>query len=141
KLKPSNKTKVICAQVRMGDPGHVGQAEQNASMNFWYFINNTFLNSSENYSIFVTADREEVKLEARNFFRLHNVVYNERSSFHVEKKTEKDGCNSLENVIFDFHLMQHCDIGVVSHSGFGIMSMWNRPDPFKDLYVYTKENQ
>lgn len=143
KLKPLNNSKVICAQVRMGDPGHIGQTDVNASVNFWHFINKTFLQSkySNQYSINITSDTEQIKQEGKNFFVNHNVFYNDKSSNHVEIKSQENGCQSLENVIFDFHLMQYCDIGVVSHSGFGILSMWNRPDPFKNLYVYTKKNQ
>ena len=141
KLKPSKKTKIICAQVRMGDPGHVGQTDKNASLDFWHFINNTFLNTSDKFSIFVTSDRENVKFEAKNFFPFQNVVFTDNSSLHVEKLKSQNGCNEFEKVILDFHLMQHCDIGVVSHSGFGIMSMWNRKDPFKDFYIYTKKDQ
>lgn len=138
KMKPSKDTKLICAQVRMGDHGHAGETDKNSPMLYWNFINKTFINSSEKYSIFVTSDRNHVKFEAKKFFSPINVVFNINSSLHIEKKMNGlNGCFELEMVILDFHLMQYCDAAVVGHSGFGIMAMWNRPDPFKDVYVYT----
>lgn len=143
KIRPYPNSKIICAQVRIGDPGHIGLTDSNASTSFWYFINETFLqtNLSNRFSIYITSDREYVKEEGKKFFAGQNVFYIQNSSSHVEVKSKDNGCKNFENVIFDFHLMQYCDIGVVSHSGFGILSMWNRPEPFKDLYVYTKNDQ
>ena len=66
------------------------------------------------------------------------MFYIEKSSKHIDFSSN---CENNENVIIDFHLMQHCDIGIVSHSGFGILALWNRPNPFENLFVYTNHNQ
>ncbi|CAF1024736.1 unnamed protein product [Brachionus calyciflorus] len=66
------------------------------------------------------------------------VLYLDNSSFHIDQNVNE--CDQMENVLLEFNLMQNCDIGVVSHSGFGMLALLNRPDPFKDLYVFTKPN-
>jgi len=106
----------------MGDPGHVGESDENMGIKFWTFINNTFLKnkSSNNYSIFVTSDRENFKKEAKLFFVNNKVFYTDNSSVHVESKSSK--CDNLVKVIFDFHLMQNYDIGV---------TLSNKPDIVK----------
>lgn len=50
-------------------------------------------------------------------------------------------CDIMGKVLLDFHIMQNCDIGVISQSGFGILAMWNRKEPLKDLYVLTRKNK
>ena len=141
KLKPNQNTKIICAQVRMDYPGSQAKFGKKISLEFWNFIKDNFLNNTINsteYVIYVTSDRENVKLEAKNFFKNNQVFYLEKSSDHVDVRAN---CKSTEKVILDFHIMQNCDIGVVSHSGFGILGLWNRPRPFKNLFVYTNRNQ
>ncbi|RNA28787.1 hypothetical protein BpHYR1_007328 [Brachionus plicatilis] len=143
-IKPRN-TKLICIQIRTGDPKHVTESGTKITLDFWNFVKTKFLESTKylntNFSIYVTADREFVKKEAKEYFPNHPVFYIEDSSVHVEKQININKCLDMENVLLDFHFMQNCDIGVVSHSGFGIMSMWNRPDPLKNLYVYTQKDQ
>ncbi|CAF0923318.1 unnamed protein product [Brachionus calyciflorus] len=141
KLKPNLNTKIICTQVRIGDPGSQAELDKKVTYQFWNFIKDNFLdkkNDSTEYAIYVTSDRENVKLEAKNFFLNYQVFYLEKSSQHIDVGTD---CQSTENVILDFHIMQNCDIGVVSHSGFGILGLWNRPRPFSNLFVYTNKNQ
>lgn len=143
RLKPNGKTVLLCAQVRIGDHGHVGEIDPKTSEHFWNFINSKFLSKNKNlkYSIFVTSDREHVKQEAKFFFKNESVFYIKGSSVHIDKIKGQNGCFGWQNVIFEFHLMKNCDIGVVSHSGFGILSMWNRQDPFKNVFVFTKKDQ
>ncbi|CAF0752750.1 unnamed protein product [Brachionus calyciflorus] len=143
RLKPNRDSKLICCQIRKGDPNQREQRDEFVEQNFWNFINQTFLisnNYSSNFKIFVTSDLEYVKLDAKDYFKNNEVIFNENSSLHIDQVLMSDNeCEKMENVLLDFHLMQNCDIGVVSHSGYGILSLWNRPDPFKDLYVYSKE--
>lgn len=144
KLKPDKNYNLICAQIRIGDHGHRGESDPRISQDFWSFIYTKFLSykkKSIKYSIFVTSDREYVKTEAKKYFKNYKVVFTNNSSIHIDKLKRKENCRLWQNVIFDFHFMQNCDIGIVSHSGFGILSMWNRINPFKDLYVYTKKDQ
>ncbi|RNA22600.1 hypothetical protein BpHYR1_005040 [Brachionus plicatilis] len=141
KIKPDGDTKLICAQIRMGDPGSQSELSKTVSLEFWNFIQNNFLindNNSSRYVIYVTSDREEVKKEAKKFFTKNQVFYMDKSSDHVDLSSN---CKNTANVILDFHVMQNCDIGIVSHSGFGILGLWNRPNPFENLFVYTNKNQ
>jgi hypothetical protein len=32
-------------------------------------------------------------------------------------------------MILDFELLKECDMAVASHSGFGLLGLWNRPEP------------
>lgn len=145
KLKPDEKSKLVCAQVRMGDIAHVGQVDPDTPIRFWNFINQTFLQGVDPdlYKIFITADREHVKYEARNYFAKHQVIFQENSSFHVENNlninSSKADCDLMGSVLLDFHILQNCDYAVISQSGFGILGMWNRIEPLKDVYVFTKK--
>ncbi|CAF0995158.1 unnamed protein product, partial [Brachionus calyciflorus] len=142
KLKPNSHSKLICCQIRKGDPHEREYKEKYQERSFWNFINQTFLNSSNsssNYRIFVTSDLEYVKLDAKNYFKNNEVFYSENSSVHLDKDLSKNECHKMESVLFDFHVMQNCDIGLVSHSGYGILALYNRPDPFKNFYVYSKQ--
>ncbi|CAF0779901.1 unnamed protein product [Brachionus calyciflorus] len=144
RLKPNKHTKMICAQIRLGDTGQYAYRDKDLQKDFWKFINKTFLIDKDpkiNYTLFITSDHEKVKKEAREIFSDIEVVFNENSSLHIELLSKENKCKQVEDILFDFHLMQNCDIGVVSHSGYGILGLWNRPDPFKDLYVYTKRDQ
>lgn len=149
KLKPNNMTQLICAQIRIGDPGHVTESEPNIQQDYWKFINETFLSKSSDpsiYKIYVTSDREYAKQEALRYFPKNEIFFNPNTSVHVEKDFSNQTnlvteCNAMENVLLDFHILQNCDIGLVGHSGFGIMAMWNRDEPFKDVYVYTQKDQ
>lgn len=142
RLKPNHKSKLICVQIRTGDPDSKERRDYYTRKEYWRFINEKILNStdSKNYKIFVTSDYETVKEEAQSYFPNNEVVYNKDSSFHIDKQGDNE-CRGLESVIFDFHMMQNCDIGVISHSGYGLLALLNRPDPFKELYVYSKEHK
>ncbi|RNA02078.1 hypothetical protein BpHYR1_038632 [Brachionus plicatilis] len=142
RLKPNKKTKLICVQIRTGDPDLAERRDYYTRKEYWRFINKKFLNSknSGSYKIFVTSDYERVKEEAQSYFPNNEVIYNKNSSFHIEKQGDND-CGGFESVVFDFHIMQNCDIGVISHSGYGLLALLNRPEPFKELYVYSKEHK
>ncbi|RNA11346.1 hypothetical protein BpHYR1_006320 [Brachionus plicatilis] len=142
RLKPNLRTKLICVQIRTGDPDSAQRRDYYTRKEYWRFIDENFLNSSDSdkYKIFVTSDYEPIKEEAKSYFPKNEVIYNENSSFHIDKQGDKE-CKGLESVIFDFHMMQNCDIGVISHSGYGLLALLNRPDPFKELYVYSKEHK
>ncbi|CAF0906299.1 unnamed protein product [Brachionus calyciflorus] len=143
RLKPNSDSKLICCQIRKGDPELRDRRDDYVERDFWNFINTTFLSSgfnlSSQYKIFVTSDLEYVSLDAKNYFKNNEVIFSQNSSIHIDKELSNNECNKLESVILDFHIMQNCDIGVVSHSGFGVLALLNRPNPFKDLYVYSKE--
>ena len=99
--------------------------------------------SLNNYKLFITSDHQEFKQRASSEFGADKVVYNHEHPVHMDRDFTnlKENCASIENVLVDFHMLQHCDEMVVSHSGFGILGAWNRPDPLKNFYVFTKSNQ
>jgi hypothetical protein len=155
KNKPGYK--LICAQVRMGgqtagkSSDHVF-SNQGTSKLFWKFIKQNFLTKSKlngsNYMIYVTSDNNKVKQEARNYFGAKKVVTFEKSNFHIDfdlndsqnsRVTKADKCKLVSNILLDFHMLSECDMAVASHSGFGMLGLWNRPDPGKDLYVYSNK--
>ena len=151
--KPRQKSKLICAQVRVGQKSAKGQRDdffmnRNETVLYWDLIKREFIHklyaNTSDYKIFVTSDREDVKEEARGVFGSDHVVATEHSSFHFDRdfrKANDPQCQVLENVLFDFHVMQHCDAAVVSHSGFGILAMMNRERPNENLFVYSLADQ
>lgn len=156
-VKPNEKTFLICLQVRLGsktknNKSDLKFADPHSSQAFWTFVNQMFLNNTkaledvgdkENFRIFLTTDTDRVKREASRVFGKKILVYNPEKSFHMDRDFSDlgDDCSSIESTIVDFHLQQHCDAAVVSHSGFGIMGAWNRPNVTKHFYVFTKSNQ
>ncbi|CAF0708778.1 unnamed protein product [Brachionus calyciflorus] len=143
RMKPNTKTSSICTQIRLGDPDQLQYRDKNLQKDFWKFVNETFINKFKNtlFTLYVTSDHEHIKQEAKDLFTGIDVVFNQNSSVHIDSIKEENQCDQMANILLDFHLMQNCDIGVVSHSGFGILALWNRPNPFKDLYVYTVQDQ
>ncbi|CAF0745517.1 unnamed protein product [Brachionus calyciflorus] len=88
KLKPNSHSKLICYQIRKGDPGQRNEKDEYFEKDFWNFINKTFLSSrnvSSNYKIFVTSDLEYVKLDAKNYFKNNEVIFSEHSSIHIDQ--------------------------------------------------------
>jgi hypothetical protein len=152
---PGNK--LICAQVRLGGVTRTSQNDRlfsktGTSQLFWRFMNDTFLDRNKlngsNYTIYVTSDNDEVKQEARDFFGVDKVVSFEKSNFHFDIDynrgspftrfwTKRSNCKSIRKILLDFYLLRECDMAVASHSGFGLLGLLNRPDPGKDLYVYS----
>lgn len=142
--KPSKKSKLICAQLRIGSAKTDTQfMNRKDSILYWKFINETFLYNlkEKNFKIYVTSDLEEIKYEAQQVFGKKSVVFYKESSLHIENDfknlKQNPKCDSIQNVLLDFHSLQNCDYAVISHSGFGVLGMWNRPVPAKNVYVYT----
>jgi hypothetical protein len=152
-------SKLICAQVRLGGvtlgnkiDNVISKSNQTSQM-FWKFMSNTFLSklNDSNYMIYVTSDNEKVKHEAVDYFGADKVVTFEKTSFHFDMDFEQGGhyskerrrtiCESVQKILLDFHLLKECDMAVVSHSGFGLLGLWNRPDPGKDLYVFSNNDR
>ena len=152
--KPNSKTFLICTQIRVG--GATGKnnkdmklADPNSEHDYFKFINRTFISNMtkftdnpENYRVFVTTDVNHFKQLADNYFGRQKVVYNPEVAIHIDRDVANLAeCSAIDNVIVDFHLFQDCDAMVVSHSGYGVLGAWNRREPLKHFYVYTKANQ
>lgn len=145
------KTKtLICAQIRIGGKVSANGISDEPFTNrkdtqlFWKLIQDKFIKQNTNYIIYVTSDLQEVKDEAKEVFGKDFVISNDKSSIHIEKdfKKMKSECenDSIKEIILDFHMLQMCDMAVVSQSGFGMLGLWNRKVPNKDLFVHTNQN-
>lgn len=145
------KTKtLICAQIRIGGKVSANGISDEPFTNrkdtqlFWKLIQDKFIKKHTNYIIYVTSDLQEVKDEAKEVFGKDFVISNDKSSIHIEKdfKQMKSECenDSIKEIILDFHMLQMCDMAVVSQSGFGLLGLWNRKVPNKDLFVHTNQN-
>lgn len=142
KAKPNKHTKLICAQIRIGMKGDMQFTKRNNTKLFWNLIKEKFLsdnNIKENFKIFITTDIEDVIDEAIYEFSEEKVVAFKNRSIHFEMAKETQ-CNSLNGVYLDFNLLGECDMGVISHSGFGFMGILRRKNIDtlkKNFYVYT----
>ena len=155
KLKPNPRTFVFCTQIRTGITTNLNKedlkfGEKDLSKKYWKFINDTFISNitqytkeKDNWRIYVTTDQEWIKKEGAQIFGEDKVVYNPQATAHMDLDFSnlKDKCGPIENVILDFHTLQHCDAALISHSGFGLLGIWNRPVPNQHVYLYTKPNQ
>lgn len=149
KAKPHKNSKLICVQIRIG--GSADKildrkfAEKNDSKLFWDFLLKRFSKQliSNKFKIYLTTDKEYVKQEALSLFQPNKVIFMNDSSLHLDKNFQQknEKFTVAENIILDFHMLQNCDAGIVSHSSFGILGLWNRKQPFKNLFVYTPMNQ
>lgn len=152
--------KLICAQLRVGASTRTGAEDlkfsttkaTDLSQRYWRFIQNELIikQNISSFMLYVTTDSETVKKEAIKWFGEDRVFFFKESNYHFEidflpsifrwPSTEKYRCSKNRRTILDFHMMRECDMGVVSHSGYGLMGLWNRPVPNKDLWVYSSLN-
>lgn len=145
-LREIKDKKLICAQIRVGGQNDDQFTRRTDVKKYWDLIRDKFITKikNESYMIYVTSDMQDVKQEAKKEFGLSRVLTNEKSSGHLDKSFQDSATNceneSIENIIMDFHLLQNCDMAVVSQSGFGLLGLWNRKEPSKDLYVHTNQN-
>lgn len=154
RTKPTADSTLICAQIRIGVKTAGGNATdayfmpRNDTILFWNFIKEEFLKkqnmTKKNYKIFVVTDHEDIKFEASEHFEKGRVIFHTNASFHFGRdfpKPNEKGCKALQNVLFDFYLLGHCDVAVVSHSGYGLLGVLNRRNPYDNFFVYTLKDQ
>lgn len=143
--KPSNLTKIICAQVRIGGKrphvkfDHVYN-DIKVTQLFWNFIRENFIKTlgHNDYKIFITTDTESVENEAIQEFGNDRIFKIPGLFTHIDRESFLgDDCSRVEKTLLDFHFMQNCDMGVISDSGFGKLGLWNRNEPIKDLYIFN----
>ena len=141
-LKPNQSTHLICAQIRIGGEYGLPFMSRNQTNIFWEFIkNNLTLLSQQPTTIFVTSDTPQVIKEARKQFNSSNeinrLVAFEENSFHINFSNEnKKKCQDIGDLIVEWLLLGHCTMGLVSHSGFGLIGILNREN-----YKYDYENK
>jgi hypothetical protein len=64
KAKPSNTTKLICAQVRVGDAGGTQFMKRGNLKIYWNYIRTNFIKNLTDYRIFLTTDTQDIVSEA-----------------------------------------------------------------------------
>lgn len=128
KVKPRRSTKLICAQVRIGGKrpnvnNDLVFAPRSYSKFYWDYIKNNFLKRVNDYKIFVTADMKSVEDEAVKVFDNKNIEIIEGLSTHMDSERKMKDCTRYDKVVMDFFMLGHCDMAVVSNSGFGIFGV------------------
>ena len=140
----TNSTQLICAQIRIGGrrPNVKYDFEYNnltATKLFWKFIRERFLTeiNNESWKLFITTDTEKVEREAIEEFGSEKIIKIPGLFTHIDRESNLgNDCERVEKTILDFHFMQNCDKAVISKSGFGMLGLWNRNDPIKDLFIF-----
>ena len=125
---------LICAQIRLGGRRtHFKDSEQfnerNVSVRFWNLMREKLIGNltREQYRLFVTSDEQELIEEAALEFGVDELIQTPGESFHIDKMPmQGNNCTAVEKTMLDFHMMQHCDMAVVSSSGYGISALLNR---------------
>ncbi len=143
--KSTKITKLICAQIRIGGNrnNHASDHqfnEKTVTKLVWSFIKKQIIIESNltDYKLFITTDDEDVQKEAFDEFGSDKVVTNDGEILHIDKDAhDLNDCSRIEKTILDFHSLQNCDFGLVS-SGFGKMGLWNRVDPFRNLFIINR---
>lgn len=147
-LAQTHNTKLVCVQLRFGDPNDYIFMPNSDTHKFWHFVNETILvpdfSSStstleNNWKLYVTSDHEFAKKEACERFGRDRVVFYDESSIHIEFDERRNDVFRFQNMVLDFHSLQMCDYAVLSHSGFGILGVANRNVPARNVWVYTTD--
>lgn len=136
--KPTNQTKLICAQIRVGGGTDTQFMHPNEVKLFWEQIRRKFIPSlgADAYMLFITTDKSFVIDEAIKEFGNEKIIGFRDRSFHI---STKNTCNKIGELYLDFDMMGVCDMGVISHSGFGLVGILNRANKLDlaNFYVFT----
>jgi len=144
--KPSPDSKLFCAQIRIGgkpvDENNkytdfefmkVEKAE-----NFMNYIDSNFIGNNTNYKVFLTTDNQEVVEKARVHFSSNRLVTNVNNRFHFNNQLQDHKCEEAVEQFVDFAMLSECDMGVVSHSGYGMLPIFKkRPETWKNFFVFS----
>lgn len=128
---PQRRTNV-CAHIRMGKnpnmPKDPIRMKNHATLeNIWLFLERFV---SDLYNIIIVTDSDAVLLTAKQKFP-ENFVSIPGNIWYIDD-TEND-CDTMEKNLVDFYILWHCDILVLSKSGFGLKAAQIR-SPSKELY-------
>ena len=140
KAKPNKRSKLFCAQIRIGsfDGDRQFTVRKNSKL-FWDFIRNGIIKEEKNYKIFVTSDTESVANESFVEFGKDKVIMIDGLYNHIDKSpTHNNSCDPFTKTILDMHAFQLCDKVVVSRGGYGLMGDFLRENPFHEFYRYTE---
>lgn len=140
-IRSNSSTKLICAQLRLGVEGDATLIVKSEIKNFWKFIRKEFISNNLDYKIFLTTDTNKVFDEGLLEFGNEKIIGSRDNSVHIDKIgfLSNEMCEKLGGGIIDFLLLGNCDMGVISHSGFGIFGVMNRKNhsELNQFYVYT----
>lgn len=147
KAKPNKNSKLICAQIRIGGNGDLQFTAKENSKKYWQFIKNNLTSKLNDYKLFVTTDTPELIDEANQVFGNDTVIAFKERSFHISRKVgrtenlNETECDRIAEIYLDFFMLGKCDMGVVSHSGFGLIGILNRKElkDLKNFYVFTNQ--
>jgi len=145
KLKPNSKTKLICAQIRIGGNKDKQFVYPSQVELFWKKIQDKFITNKHDYRIFITSDKSFVIDEALKEFGRDKLIGFKNRSFHISNKYMKlpplkqNECKKISELFLDFHVLGKCDMGLISHSGFGIVGILNRENKSDsdNFYIFT----
>ena len=138
KSKVTNSTKLICAQIRLGrNPTMPADDIRNprSSVNIvWDFLRR--YNDSSLYKIFVTADSEDVRREAKRYFP-QQIIDTEGKIVHVDfyRRSSPTICQGVEKVLLDQYILSRCDVLIHSRSYFGENAARLKTDR-SEIYVF-----
>jgi hypothetical protein len=138
KAKPTDYTKLICAQVRVGDAGGTQFMERGNLKIYWNYVRTNFIKNLTDYRIFLTTDTEDIVSEAIKEFGNEFVVTNEGPNNHLDyfSKLELND-EKLDKTFLDFHSLQNCNMAIISESGFGKLGIFNRNNPNENLAMFS----
>lgn len=151
KARPTNRTRLICAQIRIGGGGDTQFMYPNQLKQFWKHIRDNFIvpPGLDDYRLFITADKSIAIEEAEKEFGIDKVVGFKERSFHISNQyiklafLEQKRCEKVGELYLDFNMLGACDMGVTSHSGFGLVGILNRANKsdLKNFYIFTNPTE
>jgi hypothetical protein len=136
-IKPNNKNiKLICAQIR------TEFLQQGGAHLFWNYIRNNFISNikNENYNIFLTTDSIQIEKDGKKEFGDKLFLIN-GTIVNIDHTLIRNSPYEIEKTFLDFHMLQNCDMAIISESGFGKLGVWNRLDPNKNLVTINKKQE
>jgi len=146
--KPSPDSKLFCAQVRIGGKPVDGNNKYDdfefmkvdRAAEYWKFIEGNFIKNSTNYKIFLTTDNIEVIKMGREHFGSDRLVTSTNNAFHFDYQLLDKKCEEATGLFVDFSMLSECEMGVVSHSGYGMVPILKKvPETWKNFFVYSSK--
>ena len=130
---------------RIGQRLVVKRTNRKQQIAYEYFPNQRLVEPPQrelnDYRIFVTSDTPSVIEDAMHVFGDETVVGTSDTSIQLDKHSflGDSECRALTSVFVDFYLLSRCDMGVISHSGFGMYGLLNKKSVsnYQAFYVYT----
>ena len=137
-MKPMNKkVKLICAQIRTEF-----LKKETVSL-FWNYTRNNFIKriNETNYNIFLTTDSKQIEINGRKEFGSDKVFVINGTIVNIDHTNIKSSPYEIEKAFLDFHMLQNCDMAIISESGFGKLGVWNRLNPNENLVTINKKQE